>query len=463
MGKKGQRNRTYSELERRAAVERAREVGPTVTSRDLGIPVGTLTCWAYLARRGKLAGAQTEAGKEPEGPPRMSASGTKAGSEPTAAALDGSAGSDTEGSDATEPKPTGTTETQGEPSQKRNIARVYTPSQRAEALELAAKVGVTEAARILGMARFSIYDWQRKVKLAAQGKSATSPVTGADADPRDERDRRILAEWRAHPGLGPSQIRNQLRRAGFKVSVHTVRCVMDDNGYVPPKVRRQEVHDRRYEATRPNALWHMDFLQRHIHKQRVSILLLLDDYSRYIVGASLWDADRSQAVLETFEMAITLHGKPEAVMSDGGAAFWAWRGVSQFTRLLEELAVEQLIAKLPQHNGKLEVLNANIQKELFNQERFFDLSEAHRRLLAWVEFYNYKRTSHALGGLLVPADRYHGRAQRVLAELEAGRPADGIGEPLAIAARCLDLLRVSSRGGQVEVLLMGQRLWPNAG
>ena len=463
MGKKGQRNRTYSESERRAAVERAGEVGPTVASKELGIPVGTLTCWTYVARRGKTAGAQTEAGNAREKPAPTSASGAKAGSDPTAAATDGTAGVDTVTSDAAERRTTGTTETQAKPSQKRNVARVYTPSQRAEALELVAKVGVAEAARTLGISRFSLYDWQRKVKLAAQGKSATSPVTGSDADPRDERDRRILAEWRAHPGLGPSQIRNQLRRAGFKVSVHAVRCVMDDNGYVPPKVRRQEVHDRRYEATRPNALWHMDFLQRYIHKQQVSILLLLDDYSRYIVGASLWDADRSQAVLETFEMAVALHGKPEAVMSDGGAAFWAWRGVSQFTRLLEELAVDQIIAKLPQHNGKLEVLNANIQKELFNQERFFDLSEAHRRLLAWVEFYNYKRTSHALGGLLVPADRYHGRAQRVLAELEAGRPADGISEPLAVTARCLDLLRVSSRGGQVEVFLMGQRLWPSAG
>ncbi len=460
MGKKQkrQRNRKYSESERRAAVERAGEVGPAVASKELGIPEGTLTCWTHLARRGKTAGAQTEAGNEPERPKPTSACETKAGSNPTAAAPDAAAASGT-----AEPKATDVTETQAEPSQKRNVARVYTPSQRAEALELAAKVGVAEAARTLGIARFSIYDWQRKVKLAAQGKSATSPVTGSDADPRDERDRRILEEWRAHPGLGPSQIRNQLRRAGFKVSVHSVRCVMDDNGYVSPKVRRQEVHDRRYEATRPNALWHMDFLQRYVHKQQVSVLLLLDDYSRYIVGASLWDADRSQAVLETFEAAVALHGKPETVMSDGGAAFWAWRGVSQFTRLLEELAVDQLVAKLPQHNGKLEVLNANIQKELFNQERFFDLSEAHRRLLAWVDFYNYKRTSHALGGLLVPADRYHGRAHRVLAELEAGRPADGIGEPLAVAARCLDMLRVSSRGGQVEVFLMGQRLWPSAG
>ena len=113
------------------------------------------------------------------------------------------------------------------------------------------------------------------------------------------------------------------------------------------------------------------------------------------------------------------------------------------------------------HGWKVEVLNANIQKELFNVERFFDLAETRRRLEVWVDFYNFRRTHHALGGLLVPADRYFGRADRVLAELEAGRTADGVGEPAALGARCLDLLRVTRQGGQLEVCLMGERLWPS--
>jgi hypothetical protein len=132
--------------------------------------------------------------------------------------------------------------------------------------------------------------------------------------------------------------------------------------------------------------------------------------------------------------------------------------VGQFTRLLEELEVDQLIARKPQSNGKLENLNANIQKELFNVEKFFDLGEAQRRLRAWVSFYNFRRTHHALGGLLVPADRYFGRADEVLAQLEAGHGVDGTAEPLPVGERLLDLFRVTSRGGQLEVWLMGQRL-----
>ena len=88
-------------------------------------------------------------------------------------------------------------------------------------------LGVTKAARQLGISRFSIQDWRRQARLHAAGKLASNPVVGSDEPVADERDRRIVEVWRAHPGLGPSQVRNQLRRAGMKVSVHTVRKVLE--------------------------------------------------------------------------------------------------------------------------------------------------------------------------------------------------------------------------------------------
>jgi len=340
----------------------------------------------------------------------------------------------------------------------KKVAKVYTPSLRAAALEYAATEGVTAAARKFGISRFSLHEWRRRADLHAQGKAPSSPIIGSDENQADARDLRILAEWKAHPGLGPSQVRNQLRRAGFKVSVHTVRCVLELNGYVTPKTRRDPVHDQRYEAVRPNHLWHLDFLHRHIHKQKVYVLLIVDDFSRFIVGGALWDGERTAAVQETFLAAVNRHGRPEKAMSDGGSAFYAWKGIGEFTRLLDELEIDQLIATTPQVNGKVEVLNANIAKELFNQETFFDLGEAARRLTAWIAFYNFRRTHHALGGLLVPADRFFGRADEVLAHIEAGRSPDGIGEPIPPGERHLDLFRVTSHRGQVELHLLGHRI-----
>jgi len=335
-------------------------------------------------------------------------------------------------------------------------AKRYTPSQKAEAIEYAHAHGVGEASDHLGMSRFSIYDWLARSELAAAGKGP-SPTSGPTPENIEaKRDSEILTLWHKHPGLGPSQIRNQLRRAGIKVSVNTVRRVMEDGGYRPPKVKR-EPHDKRYEAVRPNHMWHLDFVQRHINRSSTFTLILIDDCSRYVVGHGVDDAERAAMVVETFERAVERHGRPERVMHDKGSAFWSWRGISRFTELLVELGVDQVVAEHKEWNGKVEVFNGNLHKELFDVHRFYDVAEMRRRLAAHLEWYNHARTHHALGGLLVPADRYYGRVDEVLARIEAGAGRDP-GDFLDLRERCLDLFRVTSRGGVPEVWLLGQKL-----
>ena len=427
---KGTRVHRHSAEVKAAAIGLAREKGPAQAAREMGLPQGTVSCWLCVAR--KREGAPSAVESEGSASCTALASATASAPEPEGAGR----------------------------KRASRVAKVYTPSERARALECVDKFGISKTHRMLGISRFTLYDWRRKVALAALGKISSSIVSGSDEDPRLIRDRKILKEWKRHPGLGPSQIRNQLRRNGFKVSVHTVRCVMMENGYVQPKIRRTGSHDNDYEAIRPNHLWHLDFLSRYIHKQKIFVLLIVDDYSRFIVGNFITDAERGNVVLNSFERAVGLYGRPEAAMSDGGSAFYAWQGISKFTNLLEELEVDQIVVDVPQKNGKLEVLNANVQKELFNQEKFFNLAQTARRLESWISFYNYRRTHHALGGLLVPADRYFGRADEVLAQIEAGRTPDGVSEPIPVCERILDILRVTTHNGEVSVTLMGQQIWP---
>lgn len=429
------RPRVYTPEQRQEALEMAKEIGMSAAARQLGYPLQTVAFWKNGRRKPKCAvdAEVVHVASEQVGETEPAHS-----SEAVDSAIAGT------------PEPA--------TNARKKIAKLYTPSLKAQILESAAAQGVTAAAREFGVTRFSIYEWQRQLKRQAEGRATGSPVVGSDEDAAALRDERILREWRSSTGLGPSQVRNQLRRQGFKVSIHTVRCVLEENGYVTPKVRRDSAHNQRFEAVRPNQLWHLDFLHRHINKQKVYALVLLDDFSRFIVGAALWDGERVAAVQETFSAAVARHGRPEKVLSDGGSAFHSWRGVGAFTGLLTELEVDQIVARNPQTNGKLEVLNANIQKELFNQEKFFDLGETQRRFLAWVDFYNFRRTHHALGGLLVPADRYFGRAEEVLARIEAGESPQGLGEPVPVGERQLDLFRISSCRGRVELHLLGHRI-----
>ncbi len=403
--------RRYKAAKREKAVAAALELGLTPAAAKHGVPVTTLFGWVKQA-----------------GTAEASAAG------PVIASRDERTGA------------------------KRKVAKRYTPSQRAQILEDAAKDGPSAAAEKYDCSRFAIYDWSRKVERAAAGEG-DSPTSGpALLDVEAQRDKEILDEWHRHPGLGPSQIRNQLRAKCVKVSVNTVRRVMQDKGYRPPKVERRK-HDERFEAIRPNHMWHLDFVQRYVNRTTTFTLILIDDHSRFVVGHGIDEAERADMVLETFAEAVRRHGRPELVMHDKGGAFWSWRGISRFTALLTELGIDQVIAEHKEWNGKVEVFNANLQKELFNVQRFYDLSEMKRRLAAHLQFYNHARTHHALGGLLVPADRYFGRAEEVLARIETGVPRDA-SDALELRDRCLELFKVASTNGVPEIWLMGQRLLP---
>jgi transposase InsO family protein len=432
--------RTYTQAQRDEGLARMATIGSKAAAMELGIPKGTLDYWGHK-RRERLA--QGESGVSGQISEMAAAPASSVGPEA------GRRRSDCEpsaGRDAAE----------SAGGAKRRVARSYTPSQRASILEYAAEHGPTRAAEHFNVSRFSIYEWQRKVQAAARGEGRT-PTSGPSAQDIEElRDREILSEWHLHPGLGPSQIRNQLRRKGIKVSVHTVRRVMEEAGYRPPKVSRQP-HTERFEAVRPNHMWHLDFLHRHINRASTFTLILLDDCSRFVVGHGVADAERAQLVTDTFEEAVARHGRPEMVLHDKGSAFWSWRGISRFTALLTEMGVDQVVAEHKEWNGKLEVFNANLAKELFDAHHFYDLAEMERRLASHLRWYNHHRTHHALGGLLVPADRYFGRSQEVIALIESGAPSKDL-DALDLSRRPLELFKVVSTGGVPELYLMGQKL-----
>ncbi|MBI4958234.1 MAG: DDE-type integrase/transposase/recombinase [Desulfovibrio sp.] len=422
----------HTNKEKKAALEEAAKIGINPAARKHGIPASTLGHWL------KLSKAAAPALKVDGPPPAVAQTQPAKVLNPSSETLAGP---------MLPPE-----------ANQRRVAKVYTPSQRAEILEYTGACGVKAASKKFAVSRFTIYDWKHKVERAAAGKGVSPTCGPAPQEIEAQRDREILNEWHLHPGLGPSQIRNQLRRKSIKVSVHTTRRVMEDAGYRPPKVRRQE-HNERFNAVRPNHLWHLDYLHRDINRASTHTLIILDDCSRYSVGHGVDDAERADLVIDTFEEAVRRHGKPEMVLHDKGSAFWAWRGISRFTTLLTELGIDQIAADFKEWNGKLEVFNANLSKELFDVYHFYDLAEMRRRLAAHLHWYNHQRTSHALGGLLAPADRYYGRAEEVLARIEAGTGGREGFETLDLRDRCLELFKVISKNGRPEVWLMGQKIF----
>jgi len=487
------RLRRYDAKQRAEVLETARACGVPAAQRRHGVPKGTLYKWvaqAYeeegverwpLYQRYETVAwpakeddsARADAGHEPASRADEPQTACASDGEPDAldaqgrfeqaredareaATKDEAASAATDGSQASSAR-SATSTSDDRPVKRRRVAKRYTPSLRAEALAYSAEHGVTAAAKKLGMSRPMVYAWRKQQERARAGLGP-SPTEGPDpADIEAQRDREILAEWHRQPGLGPSQIQKQLRRRQVKVAVGTVREVMIEAGYRPPRVKARG-HDERFEAVRPNQLWHMDFVHRYINRAKVYTLILQDDCSRYVPGWAVAEGEQSDAVIESFEAATERHGRPEMVLHDQGSAFWAWRGISRFTTLLTEMGIEQIAAPHKEWNGKVERLNATLHKELFDARKFDSVSDMRRGLAEYLHWYNHQRTHQALaGGLLVPADRYFGRHAEVLARIQAGLAQDD-SDPLGLRGRDTTLFQAVNKDGALEVWFLGQKL-----
>jgi len=275
----------------------------------------------------------------------------------------------------------------------------YSIVERKHILALVEKFGSKEVHQIFGvsfdtisrMIKRQIMDIERKTRV---------PLRYAP----------VLDLMKQHPGIGPMQMRDYLRRnMGLSMSVNSIRNVMEQNGWVPPFVKSPRVKEgvQLYEAIRRNYLWHTDFKHQYINSCKLYLIFVQDDYSRFIVNYGISDGEKVDTVVRTFDQAIRLHGKPEVIMSDGGSAFFSWRGVSQFTRFLEDYGIDQIVAKTPNVNGKLENLNQQVEKELLLTQNFSSLEHFSKSLSAWVGFYNFRRAHQGIGGHQVPADRYY--------------------------------------------------------
>jgi len=223
--------------------------------------------------------------------------------------------------------------------------------------------------------------------------------------------------------VNPGQVRNQLRRQGITVSIKTVRQIMEANGYTSPRKKAdKEQAEERFEACRPLELVQMDILEFFINKLKVYLLVLLDDFSRFILGFRLLTQTSTDEVIGLVQEAIDRYGKMKEVLTDRGFVFYSWKGANRFEKYLEIEGIDHTHASAhhPKTLGKIEALNGHLRKELLEHEHFSGVQEAKAAISGWVFHYNYERTHQGLGGLLVPADRFHGLTDQVLSNLGKG-------------------------------------------
>jgi RNA-directed DNA polymerase len=286
-----------------------------------------------------------------------------------------------------------------------------------------------------------------------------------------------ILEWKKqHPSMGPAQLRAQLKRfKGWRLSLKAIARVLREHGYEPvhrgfkPKGLPPPI---RFEAPRRNALWQADFAEVRVHSERLHVLIILDDFSRFVVGHALADSPSSAVATETLRGAIARHGKPEAVRTDRGGAFVAFSKETDFGRFLETELIDPIRGRSysPRGGGKVESAVGTLRRELWELGEFADRDEAQVRLAAFFDEYNHRRAHMGIDGL-TPADRFFGRADRVLATIDAisrkrqgvldstRGPGDPIEEILAKESGApTEVLRLVIQDGVMELRFCGARV-----
>ena len=282
-----------------------------------------------------------------------------------------------------------------------------------------------------------------------------------------------ILEWKKkHPSMGPAQIRAQLKRFnGWRLSIKAIARVLKGHGYavVHRKARPLGPEPIRFEAPRRNALWQADFCEVRVGDERLHVVLILDDFSRFIVGYALVDSPSSATATAAFRSAMARHGKPEAIRTDRGGAFVAHTKDGDFARMLESELVDHIVGRAysPRGGGKVESAVGTLKRELWECFHFEDRDIAERRLGAFVEDYNHRRAHMGIDGL-TPADRFFGRADQVLARIDAlsrgrngalGKDGAAVEEPLSASTGApLEVLRLVILDGVMELRFCGARV-----
>jgi putative transposase len=194
------------------------------------------------------------------------------------------------------------------------------------------------------------------------------------------------------------------RKLDKPVNAKRVRRLMHEHDLVTAKRTaraRPQPHPREVEATAPDQVWQMDFTKIEVAGRWHWLLVVLDRFTREIVGWNLSLRGRGQEVTTTLKRAI-LDRFPDGVReaglkiaSDNGSAFLSQAVLD----LAKELGLELMRTRVryPEGNGRCERVIRTIKEEEVWLNVYETFDQAQTSLAEFLDFYNTKRMHSAFG------------------------------------------------------------------
>jgi transposase InsO family protein len=222
----------------------------------------------------------------------------------------------------------------------------------------------------------------------------------------------VLLMRAEHPAWGGRKIARRLKDLGQQAvpAPSTVTAILKRHGIELGAHGGGQSAFTRFERSRPNELWQMDF-KGHValHTGRLHPLTVLDDHSRFSVALSACANEQTETVRQQLIIAFRRYGLPERMITDNGSP-WGDGPGNPFTSLgvwlIEQgIKISHSRPYHPQTMGKDERFHRSLKAEVLSGPPFADLAAAGRAFERWRNVYNTQRPHEALE-LAVPASRY---------------------------------------------------------
>ena len=211
---------------------------------------------------------------------------------------------------------------------------------------------------------------------------------------------------------GAPRVQAALKAGGEKHGRKRIARLMRAAGLVGASRRRSEVTttrrdkearpapdlvDRNFVASRPNQLWVADITFVSTSSGFLYLAVVLDAWSRKVVGWSMANHLRTELVLDALEMAIGQR-RPDGVIhhSDQGCQYTSLA----FGRRCREAGVRPSMGSVGDayDNAMCESFFATLECELLERHRFASQAEAKMACFSFIEgWYNPARLHSALG------------------------------------------------------------------
>jgi putative transposase len=265
---------------------------------------------------------------------------------------------------------------------------------------------------MLGVSESGYYDWKDR-PLSARALRRVW-LGGLIADVHD-----------ASSGTyGALRVTAELRLAHATIVGHNaVASIMGELGLQGLPTRRKpkslgvnlasaaDLVKREFARSEPNRLWMTDITEHRTREGKVYCCVVLDAFSRKVIGWSIDSTQTATLVTNALGMAITARklSNHAIIHSDRGAQFTSW-AFSEKVRSAG-LAPSMGAVGSPYDNAMMEAFWARMQVELLNRHRWRTRIELANKIFEYLELFHNKKRRHSSLNMLTP-DAYETQYQQ---------------------------------------------------